>query len=128
MGVLGASVTVVGNPHPLDRQMTDHGERGMGALVRRCAVEVADHCANLRLAPGTCSNFIIASRPYSGAGLHGVASGRGDDSSAQQLYARQVYSWRDIRWQHRYKRHHECSAAGRFLLDYTKFHHAVPED
>jgi hypothetical protein len=26
-----------------------------------------------------------------------------DDSSAQQLYARHVYSWRDIRWQHRYK-------------------------
>ena len=24
-----------------------------------------------------------------------------DDSSAQQLYARHVYSWRDIRWQHR---------------------------
>jgi hypothetical protein len=23
-----------------------------------------------------------------------------DDSSAQQRYARQVYSWRDIRWQH----------------------------
>ena len=26
-----------------------------------------------------------------------------DDSSAQQLYARHVYSWSDIRWQHRYK-------------------------
>ena len=23
-----------------------------------------------------------------------------DDSSAQQLYARHVYSWRDVRWQH----------------------------
>jgi hypothetical protein len=26
-----------------------------------------------------------------------------DDSSAQQLYARHVYSWRDIRWQHGYR-------------------------
>jgi hypothetical protein len=26
-----------------------------------------------------------------------------DDSSAQQLYARHVYPWRDIRWHHRYE-------------------------
>ena len=26
-----------------------------------------------------------------------------DDSSAQQLYARHVYSWRDILWDHRYR-------------------------
>ena len=51
-----------------------------------------------------------------------------DDSSAQQLYARQVYSWRDIRWQHRYKDITSVSPRGRFLLDYTKFHDTVPED
>jgi inward rectifier potassium channel len=44
-----------------------------------------------------------------------------DDSSAQQLYARHVYSWRDIRWQHRYKDITSVSPQGRFLLDYTKF-------
>jgi hypothetical protein len=26
-----------------------------------------------------------------------------DDSSAQQLHARHVYSWRDLRWGYRYK-------------------------
>ena len=51
-----------------------------------------------------------------------------DDSSAQQLYARQVYSLRDIRWQHRYKDITSVSPRGRFLLDYTKFHDTVPED
>jgi inward rectifier potassium channel len=39
-----------------------------------------------------------------------------DDSSAQQLYARQVYSWRDIRWEHRYKDITSVSAAGSFLV------------
>jgi inward rectifier potassium channel len=50
-----------------------------------------------------------------------------DDSSAQQLYARHVYSWRDIRWQHRYKDITSVSPQGRLLLDYTKFHDVVPE-
>jgi inward rectifier potassium channel len=49
-------------------------------------------------------------------------------SSAQQLYARHVYSWRDIRWQHRYKDITSVSSQGRFLLDYTKFHDTVSEE
>ena len=51
-----------------------------------------------------------------------------DDSSAQQLYARHVYSWRDIRWQHRYKDITSVSPQGRFLLDYTKFNDVVVEE
>jgi inward rectifier potassium channel len=51
-----------------------------------------------------------------------------DDSSAQQLYARHVYSWRDIHWQHRYKDITSVSAQGRFLLDYSKFHDKVREE
>jgi inward rectifier potassium channel len=51
-----------------------------------------------------------------------------DDSSAQQLYARHVYSWRDIRWRHRYKDITSVSPQGRFLLDYTKFHDVVAEE
>jgi inward rectifier potassium channel len=51
-----------------------------------------------------------------------------DDSSAQQLYARHVYSWRDIRWRHRYKDITGVSPQGRFLLDYTKFHDVVAEE
>ena len=51
-----------------------------------------------------------------------------DDSSAQQLYARHVYSWRDIRWRHRYKDITSMSPQGRFLLDYTKFHDVVAEE
>jgi inward rectifier potassium channel len=51
-----------------------------------------------------------------------------DDSSAQQLYARHVYSWRDIKWGHRYRDITSISAQGRFLLDYTKFHEVVAEN
>lgn len=50
-----------------------------------------------------------------------------DDSSAQQLYARRVYPWYDIRWQHRYRDISSISPEGRFLLDYTKFHDVVPD-
>jgi len=50
-----------------------------------------------------------------------------DDSSAQQLYARHIYSSHDIRWQHRYRDISGVSATGRFLLDYTKFHDVVAE-
>jgi inward rectifier potassium channel len=45
-----------------------------------------------------------------------------DDSSAQRLYARQIYSQPDIRWQHRYRDITSLSAKGQLLLDYTKFH------
>jgi inward rectifier potassium channel len=51
-----------------------------------------------------------------------------DDSSAQQLYARHVYSWRDIRWRHRYRNITSVSPQGRVLLDYTKFHELVAEE
>ena len=51
-----------------------------------------------------------------------------DDGSAQQLYARHVYSWRDIRWHHRYKDVTSVSPQGRFLLDYTKFHDVVADE
>jgi inward rectifier potassium channel len=51
-----------------------------------------------------------------------------DDSSAQQLYARHVYSWRDIRWRHRYKDITSVSPQGRFLLDYTKFNDVIAEE
>jgi len=51
-----------------------------------------------------------------------------DDSSAQPLYARRVYSWHDIRWRHRYRDITSVSPQGRFLLDYTKFHDVVAEE
>jgi inward rectifier potassium channel len=51
-----------------------------------------------------------------------------DDSSAQQLHARHVYSWRDIRWGHRYRDIAGVSSHGRYLLDYTKFHDVVAEE
>jgi inward rectifier potassium channel len=50
-----------------------------------------------------------------------------DDSSAQQLYARHIYYWRDIRWHYRYKDIASVSPQGRFLLDYTKFDDVVAE-
>jgi inward rectifier potassium channel len=50
-----------------------------------------------------------------------------DDSSAQRLSARKVYPQEDIRWQHRYVDITGESAAGRFLIDYTKFHDVTPE-
>ena len=50
-----------------------------------------------------------------------------DDSSAQQLYARRIYSWHDIRWRHRYRDITSVSPQGRFMLDYTKFHDVVAD-
>ena len=50
-----------------------------------------------------------------------------DDSSAQQLHARQIYAADDIRWQHRYRDISSTSADGRLMLDYTKFHEVTPE-
>jgi inward rectifier potassium channel len=51
-----------------------------------------------------------------------------DDNSAQRLYARQIYSRQDIRWQHRYRDITSLSERGRLLLDYTKFHEVDPEE
>jgi inward rectifier potassium channel len=49
-----------------------------------------------------------------------------DDSSAQQLWARQSYSHEDIRWQHQYV-DITSWAEGRMILDYDKFHDVVPD-
>jgi inward rectifier potassium channel len=51
-----------------------------------------------------------------------------DDSSAQQLYARAIYSHRDIRWNHRYRDIASLSAEGRVLIDYGVFHEVTPEE
>jgi inward rectifier potassium channel len=50
-----------------------------------------------------------------------------DDNSAQQLYARRLYSYRDIRWNYRYRDITSLSAEGRLLLDYSLFHEIMPE-
>jgi inward rectifier potassium channel len=50
-----------------------------------------------------------------------------DDNSAQHLYARQLYSYRDIRWNYRYRDITSLSAEGRLLLDYSLFHEITPE-
>ena len=50
-----------------------------------------------------------------------------DDSSAQQLYARQVYSHRDIRWNHRYVDITSTSPSGRMVIDYGAFHDVTPD-
>jgi inward rectifier potassium channel len=49
-----------------------------------------------------------------------------DDNSAQRLYARKLYSEKDIRWRHRYVDITSNSAEGRLVLDYTKFHDITP--
>jgi inward rectifier potassium channel len=50
-----------------------------------------------------------------------------DDDSAQRLFARRVYSHRDIRWGHRYQDITSTSPHGRLTIDYSKFHDIVPE-
>ena len=50
-----------------------------------------------------------------------------DDSSAQHLHARRLYSHRDILWWHRYRDITSLSAQGRLLIDYSKFHDVQPE-
>jgi inward rectifier potassium channel len=50
-----------------------------------------------------------------------------DDSSAQQLYARRIYSHNDIRWNHRYRDITSLSTTGRLLIDYGVFHEVTPE-
>jgi len=50
-----------------------------------------------------------------------------DDNSAQRLYARQIYTREDIRWQHRYADITSISDEGRLVLDYSKFHDVTPE-
>ena len=50
-----------------------------------------------------------------------------DDSSAQHLYARRMYSHDDIRWNHRYRDISSTSNTGRLTIDYSLFHEIVPE-
>jgi inward rectifier potassium channel len=51
-----------------------------------------------------------------------------DDASAQHLYARQLYSSRDIKWKHRYVDITSTTPAGRLLIDYSQFHDVESED
>ena len=51
-----------------------------------------------------------------------------DDASKQELYARRVYSYRDIRWNHRYRDITSISREGRLLIDYDLFHDTVAEE
>jgi len=50
-----------------------------------------------------------------------------DDNSAQYLYARKLYSHRDIRWNHRYRDITSFSKEGAMVIDYTVFHEIIPE-
>jgi inward rectifier potassium channel len=50
-----------------------------------------------------------------------------DDNSAQYLYARKLYSHRDLRWKHRYRDITSFSTEGAMVIDYTVFHEIVPE-
>jgi inward rectifier potassium channel len=50
-----------------------------------------------------------------------------DDSSAQHLYARKLYSHSDILWKHRYRDITSISPQGRLMIDYGKFHDVIPE-
>jgi inward rectifier potassium channel len=84
----------------------------------------------------TLLHIIDETSPLFGVGPDDFADAEGalvlnlsgiDDSSAQRLYARQIYSRTDIRWQHRYRDITSLSPGGRLLLDYTKFHDVVPE-
>lgn len=51
-----------------------------------------------------------------------------DDNSAQHLHARQIYSHRDIRWNHSYRDITSHSDEGRLLIDYSLFHEVVPDE
>jgi len=50
-----------------------------------------------------------------------------DDSSAQHLHARRLYSGADIRWSHRYRDITTASKEGRLVIDYKMFDEVVPE-
>ena len=50
-----------------------------------------------------------------------------DDSSAQHLYARRLYSHEDIRWNYRYRDITSTSDDGKLVIDYSVFHEVEPE-
>jgi inward rectifier potassium channel len=70
---------------------------------------------------------IDAAEMAKGEGLLVLNVGGVDDNSAQQLYARRIYSYHDIHWRHRYRDITSVSPQGRFLLDYTRFHQTIPD-
>jgi inward rectifier potassium channel len=83
----------------------------------------------------TLFHVIDRASPLHGATAHDLAATDGvlvlnisgvDDSSAQHLYARHIYSHGDIRWDHRYRDITSVSPDGRMLIDYTLFHEVVP--
>jgi inward rectifier potassium channel len=51
-----------------------------------------------------------------------------DDSSAQHLHTRKLYSEQDILWRYRYRDITSISPQGRLLIDYTKFHDVLREE
>ena len=51
-----------------------------------------------------------------------------DDSSAQHLYARQLYASHDIKWKHRYVDITTVSPGGRLVIDYSMFHEVESEE
>jgi inward rectifier potassium channel len=51
-----------------------------------------------------------------------------DDSSAQELYARQLYSAQDIKWQSRYTDITSTTPSGRLVIDYSLFHETEGEE
>jgi inward rectifier potassium channel len=85
----------------------------------------------------TIFHIIDETSPLYGMTAHDLAKAEGafalnlsgvDDSSAQPLYARRIYSHHDIKWKHRYRDITSFSPAGRLVLDYNYFHDVVPEE
>jgi inward rectifier potassium channel len=72
---------------------------------------------------GLTSDDLAATEATLAVNVSGV-----DDNSAQPLYARKIYSCRDIRWNHRYEDIISHSAEGRLLFDYGLFHATRPDD
>ncbi len=85
----------------------------------------------------TIFHAIDKTSPLHGVTAHDLAASDGalvlnlsgvDDSSAQHLYARRIYSHNDIRWNHRYRDITSYSQDGRLLIDYGLFHEVTPEE
>jgi inward rectifier potassium channel len=85
----------------------------------------------------TLFHVIDKTSPLHGVAAHDLANTDGalilnlsgvDDKSAQHLHARQIYSHKDIRWNHRYRDITSTSDEGRVLIDYSLFHDVVPEE
>ena len=85
----------------------------------------------------TMFHAIDQASPLHGVSAHDLAMTDGalvlnvsgvDDSSAQHLYARRIYSHGDVRWNYRYKDITSISSEGRMLIDYSLFHDVIPEE